>query len=53
MKIVFRVDSYPAVGMGHIVRSISIAKNLQVQNENIELVFFGVYDESAFVFLLN
>jgi spore coat polysaccharide biosynthesis predicted glycosyltransferase SpsG len=42
MKIIFRVDAYPEIGLGHFVRSIAIALELK-KNINLKIVFAGEY----------
>lgn len=45
--VLFRVDAYPKVGFGHIVRSVSIFNNLRKKNTGFTGKFIGCYDSSA------
>ncbi|MDA3867664.1 MAG: hypothetical protein PF489_13075 [Salinivirgaceae bacterium] len=47
MRILFRVDGYPEIGMGHIVRCVAIAQHMKVKSPDIEFFFCGQYDEPA------
>lgn len=48
MKILFRVDGNLKVGFGHLIRCISIVKELRTRNLfNIDLLFLGSFSESA------
>jgi spore coat polysaccharide biosynthesis predicted glycosyltransferase SpsG len=46
MKVIFRVDAYPEIGLGHFVRSIAIALELR-KNSNLKIVFAGEYSAYA------
>ena len=47
MKILFRVDAYSGVGLGHIVRSIAIAVRIKHEVSNVDILFFGMYNKVA------
>lgn len=44
MKVLFRVDGYPEVGLGHIIRSQAIAVRL-LQDKTHEVIFAGRYSD--------
>lgn len=44
MKIIFRVDAYPEIGLGHFVRSHAIALKLK-HKFKIEVIFAGTYSK--------
>lgn len=46
MKVIFRVDAYPEIGLGHFVRSIAIALELQ-KTSKLNIVFAGNYSDYA------
>lgn len=52
-KALFRVDAYPQVGLGHIIRSVSIYKKLCEKNTGLNGKFIGYYDSTAIEILEN
>jgi spore coat polysaccharide biosynthesis predicted glycosyltransferase SpsG len=50
MKILFRVDGYPEVGLGHIIRSIAIAKEIATKGPH-EISFAGKFSNELLTIL--
>ncbi len=44
--ILFRVDAYPKVGLGHIIRSVAIGSYIKSRTE-VPVIFAGYYDAKA------
>ncbi len=53
MKIIFRVDGYQEIGLGHIVRCKSIAENILKKDKNNEIVFISKLDSYSNSILKN
>ena len=51
--VLFRVDAYPQIGLGHIIRSVSIYKELRKKNTRLNGKFLGFYDCTAIEILEN
>lgn len=46
MNILFRVDGYPEIGLGHFVRSIAIASGLRDKTP-LNIIFAGTFSENT------
>ncbi len=53
MKIIFRVDGYQEIGLGHIVRCKSIADNILKRDKNNKIIFISKLDSYSKSILKN
>lgn len=52
-RILFRVDGYQKIGLGHLVRCDAIAKNILKRNKNTKIFFLSILDDYSNQILRN